>query len=155
MMPCESSVSHCSMLCSVSLVCFKSRKLLIKDVRKFKSLIIWQRGLGEGEQYAFITANEWSGLAELKDGSRSEFSKGKDKRNNCRIHCWPQMRHSRGAGEESHIIAAANLFFCIASAWVNNTNKDGNIWFIVNSSLWTIRASSFPIMILLLSLNYE
>ena len=46
---------------------------------------------------------------------------GKDKRNDCGIHCSPQMRHSRGA-EGVLLLTGSLIVFCIAS--VNKLNKD-------------------------------
>ncbi len=46
---------------------------------------------------------------------------GKDKRNDCGIHCSPQMRHSRGA-EGVLLLTVWLIVCCIAS--VNKLNKD-------------------------------
>ena len=62
----------------------KDGKILIKDVRKFESLV--ERAKGKGNvMYLLLQMHEPSMIDELKNGSMSEFAKEKDNMNDCKI----------------------------------------------------------------------
>ena len=113
-----------TLLCLVSLVSFKSRKLLIKDVRKFESLIVWQRGLW-GRGTICIYRCQWVSWASWAEGWQQEWViKGKSQKEWLRDSLLASDETQQRCRRRSPIIDQLTYCFCIASAWVNNTNKD-------------------------------